>query len=336
MQFLQIDSTTKLSQLRDTIGTSNLESVLAINSLQRTPNIGSQIISRDKSIMKGPTEVTTDYKITALNRSVQDADVFESLALMDTSGWKVYKELNSLPSTLRVPEDVVLPYSTNVLGNGTRISDSTYQKTIASISTAPHVVDPSIFNTYYSSRNPKIVETQPAATSDVWQFSKIPWGKMSIYSSLSGESKDFPVYPEEMSNNIIANYTTMPEIIYQYEPWQLYTSSGPRSVTYNFTFHRDMWTGDHGDGKANELIRFCEANCYPEYNGSAVNTSYASLYMNGQLLINGVITNVQTQWSGPLGARDDFYLVCRLSLTFIEVSPYTLDYWTVKNKPLIG
>ena len=335
MQFLQVNSTTSLSQLRDMVGNSNVESVLAVNSLRRTPNIGSQLLSRNSNIIQTAPEVTTDYKVNALGRVTHDSDVFESLALMNNSGWKVYKETDALPDTLRIPEIITLPSSVNMIGNGDKVSNDIYEKTIQSITTAPYVVDPSIFSTYYSQGSPKIVDTYSTGSSNVWEYARIPWGKMSIYSSLANESKDFPVYPEEMTNGSIANYTTMPEIIYQYEPWQLYTSSGPRTATYNFTFHRDMWTGDHRDGKANELIRFCMANCYPEYNGSAVNTSYASLYMNGELLIRGVITDVQVNWSGPLGL-DDFYLVCRLSLTIIEVSPYTLDYWTMMRKPLIG
>lgn len=335
MQFLHVDSTTRLSQLRNIVGTSNLESILSINSLKRTPNIGAELNSRNREIMEGSTEVTTDFKINSLNRAIQDSDVFESLALMSSSGWKVYKEVDALPDTLKIPEHVVIPNSVDTLGNGIKISDSTYSKTIKSLTSAPYVVDPEIFNSYYMDRSPKVIDANRSTSNNVWQFAKIPWGSISLYSSIADDWKDFPVYPEEISDNAKANYTTMPEIIYQYEPWQLYTSSGPRTMTYNFTFHRDMWTGDHRDGKANELIRFCMANCYPEYNGSAVHTAYSTLYMNGKVLIKGIITDVQVNWSGPMGL-DDFYLVCRLSLTFIEVSPYTLDYWSVMRKPLIG
>lgn len=336
MKFLQLDSTTKLSQLRETVGTSNLESVLAVNSLKRTPNIGAQLTSRTRDIMRSNVDVTTDFKVTSLNRAIPHSDIFESMALMDSGGWKVYKEVDALPNTLRIPDEVNIPSSIYTLGNNIKVSDLLYRKTIEGISVPPHEVDPSIFSIYSSDRSPKIINTQVSGSNDVWEFAKIPWGKMTIYSSIANASKDFPVYPDEISDNVVANYTTMPELIYQYEPWQLYTSSGPRTVTYSFSFHRDMWTGDHRDGKANELIRFCMANCYPEYNGSAVNSSYSTLYMNGQILIRGVITDVQVQWSGPLGVGDDFYLFCRLSLTFIEVSPYALDYWTVMNKPLIG
>ena len=57
--------------------------------------------------------------------------------------------------------------------------------------------------------------------------------------------------------------------------------------------------------------------------------------MNGEILIRGVLTNVSVDWSGPLGL-DNFYLVCKLGLTITEVSPYPLNYWSVKSKKLIG
>ena len=99
--------------------------------------------------------------------------------------------------------------------------------------------------------------------------------------------------------------------------------------------HRDMWSGDHRDGKCNDLIRFCQANCYPDYNGAAVNTSIVSLYVAGQCLIRGILTEVKTTWSGPIGL-DGFYLAVSMSLTFTEVSDIPLNYSTVRRKGLIG
>lgn len=334
MQFLQIGRNATLNSVRDAVGSSNLETVLAVNSLQRTPNIGEQLNVRSQQIIHSSQPTTKEFKINALGKASGDSDVFESMALMGESGWMIYHDTDALPNTLVVPESVTLAKSEDVLGNGQRVSNEIYNETIASLKDSGEV-DPEIFNTYSSEKSTKIATPTSKSYSNLYEFFKIPWGNMSIYSSLSNEMKDFPVYPEEFSDAVRANYTTMPELIYQYEPWQLYTSSGPRSNTYTFTFHRDMWTGDHRDGKANELVRFCEANCYPEYNGSAVNTALSSLYVNGKLLIRGVITEVSKVWSGPLGL-DEFPLVCKLAVTFIEVSPYPLDYWTVKSKPLVG
>lgn len=344
MQFVNISRNTTLNQLRDKVGSSNLESVLVVNELKRTPNIGEQLYTRQKEAVtsfnnrsrSSSSSVDLNFKVTSLNNASQDSDVFERLALMGETGWKIYNTTSSLPNMLKMPEGVKLSASENVLGNSQRVDNLTFTRVMSSLKTAPHTVNPEIFSSYSSDRSNTQIATYNAFTSDdMFHFFKIPWGSMSIHSSISGTMKDFPVYPEEMSDGVKASYTQMPELIYQYEPWQLYQSSGPRSNTYTFTFHRDMWTGDHRDGKANELIRFCMANCYPEYNGSSVNTAVVTLFMNGSVLIRGVLTDVNVNWDGPLGAYDNFYLVCKLTLSIIEVSAYPLDYWTMMNKPLI-
>ena len=337
MQFIKISRTTTLKQLRDKVGTNNLEAVLNSNRLTRVPNIGAHVYARQqeaRQATRANKDVSYQSKISGLNKATQDSDVFETMALMDDSSWRVYNSTDELPGTVSVPSSVVLSASENVLGNGQRISSDIYAKVMKSLQDS-HEVNPQLFNSYYLDSADSVAVVDAVSSENLFQFFRIPWGNMSIYSSISGTSKDFPVYPEEMSDGVRANYTTMPEIIYQYEPWQLYTSSGPRSNTYTFVFHRDMWTGDHRDGKANELVRFCMAQCYPEYNGSAVNAPISTLYMNGKVLIRGVINDVNVNWEGPLGL-DNFYLVCKLTLSFIEVSPYPLDYWTVMQKPLIG
>lgn len=334
MQFLQIGVDATLNSVRDAVGSSNIENVLAVNSLERTPNIGIQLARRSELIIESAKDATVEFKVNSLGKASRDSDVFEYMSLMGESGWRVYQNTNALPGTLVIPESVTIAKSENIIGNGQRVPNQIYGQAVNSLKYYGYV-DPEIFNTYSFDKNTKIATTTSRSYNNLFECFKIPWGNMSIYSSLPNEMKDFPVYPEEFADAVRANYSTMPELIYQYEPWQLYTSSGPRSNSYTFNFHRDMWTGDHRDGKANELIRFCEANCYPEYNGSAVNTSMSSLYMNGHLLIRGVITEVSKEWSGPLGL-DNFPLFCKLTITFIEVSPYPLDYWVVKTKPLIG
>ena len=105
-------------------------------------------------------------------------------------------------------------------------------------------------------------------------------------------------------------------------------------ITFNFHLHRDMWTGDHTDGNAARLVRFCEANCYPDYNGSAVITPTVSMYINGANIITGIMTDTKTDWRGPIGS-DGFYLELNLSLTIVEVSPTPLNYRSVMKKGLI-
>ncbi len=338
MQFLQIDRKTKLSDVIDIVGSRNVDSILHINDLDRSPNIGQKLVeSAGRAIVNATREVDWQRKSTILNKLAGDSDLFEIAATMGSEAWKLLDSKFTFPNMLRIPDSTPLTLSNNVYGNGVPVSKTIYSAAMGQLASARtnHTISSSIFNEYSVIKPSKIVDVSSSSGGDPYQWFHIPWGDITLFSSISGESIDFPVYPEEVQDAVRANYTTMPDIIYQYEPWQLYQSSGPRQNQYSFHFHRDMWTGDHRDGGANKLIRFCEANCYPKYTGSAVHTATVTLYIKGKALITGVLTEVQTEWSGPLGL-DGWYLECKLTLNITEVSPQALNYDVVKNKPLIG
>ena len=334
MQLLKITENMTLSQLSDTVGDRNVESILAANNLKRTPAIGKQFQKVCNDAIASTQSVTPSRKMSLLNSLTSESDIFESVALQGESGWKLTSALGTLQNMLKIPDSITLPDSVSVMGNHQSVGNRVYKKVMKSLSETGKV-DPGIFNEYTGVKNSQLASLAATVSTDPFQWFQIPWGKITLYSSIDGDSMDIPVYPEELSDGRTANYTQMPDMLYQYEPWQTYQSSGPRSNTYTFQFHRDMWTGDHTDGKANDLIRFCEANCYPEYKGSAVNVPSVTLYVAGSPLISGVLTSVNTKWSGPLG-RDDWYLVCELELTITEVSETALDYSTVKKKNIIG
>lgn len=337
MKYLKVSRSTTLRDISDVVGFRNVDNMLVLNGLHRTRDVGRQLEKLCREAVEGSSDVPVDRKISLLNKTVDNSDIFETVALLDNSGWKLYSQTNMIPNYLQIPDGVSVSDNVRILGNAQRIGRSTYRSAMTQLYTYPHSIDPSIFNQYNRSQStlPGRDVAFKSPTSSPMDLFHIPWGEVTLYSSLSDEYIDFPVYPEEISDGVQASYTTMPELLYQYEPWQVYSSSGPRSNTYTFDFHRDMWTGDHRDGKANELIRFCEANCYPQYQGSAVYTSRVSLYISGSPIISGILTGVNVNWDGPLGL-DGFYLHCKLELSITEVSTSPLNYSTVKTKPLIG
>lgn len=334
MQFLSISNDYTLEELSDRVGDRNVEHFLSDNDLQRSPRIGKQLDDKMNEIYRTAEEVPWQRKSTILNKFVDDGDVFEECALMDENSWKVMSSLGTMPNMLRVPETITLPNAADVLGNSQPIGTSIYNQAMKQLSNPPHIVTPEIFNNYSVTRGASVTGNgnQVNAFNNIFP---IPWGDVTIYSELASTSLDIPVYPEELQDSVSANYTQMPELIYQYEPWQLYQSSGPRIAPLTFVFHRDMWSGDASDGKANELIRFFEAMCYPEYTGSIVNSDIATLYIKGQTFVRGIITEVSKKWSGPL-LRDGFYAVCELSVSITEVSENPLSASFVRSKPLIG
>lgn len=343
MQFLQITDDMTLSQLIDRVGAKNVDTILQYNSVQRTHAVGEaykhmvDVITSQYTELDGDevrTTVSYQGKINTLNTLTEDLDVFEAAALQDEDGWKLLSTIGTMPGYLRIPPTITLPDSTDILGSDDNpVPRTIYNKAMNYLENKEDI-DPIIFNSY-SDRQVGAIVGDVNTIPDVYQWFKIPWGEITLYSSLSNQSVDFPVYPEEYGDERQANYDTMPDMLYQYEPWQVYKSSGPRNNTYTFKFHRDMWTGDHRDGKANELIRFCQANCYPRYRGSLVDTAKVVLYIAGQLIISGILTSVKVNYSGPVGL-DSMPLYVELSLTIIEVSDEPLNYTTVARKGIIG
>lgn len=337
MQFLKISKDTTLSELSQRVSSRNVASILSVNGLERTPKIGEQLYKKCEDCVDDVTAENVGWrdKQVMLNTMTANSDIYEKAALMGEDDWKVYKKLKTFPGTLRIPESVRLSDATDVLGDATHVDKNIYDVSMQQLSEYPHIIDPSIFTKSDTIKLPMLQDSANSSGTDLLQWAHLPWGQITLFSSLGGDSKDFPCYPEELEDSRSANYSTMPDMIYQYEPWQVYESSGPRSCIYEFDMHRDMWTGDHRDGKCNELIRFCEANCYPEYKGSAVNTSTVTLYIAGKELITGVLTDVSTTWDGPIGL-DGWYLHCKLRLDITEVSTHPLNYSSVRSKDIIG
>lgn len=339
MQFLNVTENTTLSDLKDIVGPRNLAEVLAVNGLKRSPDIGKQLLSLNNSVESQAAEVDWQRKSTFLNSFSQDSDIFESAALCGESSWKVLSATGTFPGMIKMPDGMTVPESSDTLGNGIAVASKIFNKVMSQVTNPPHDIDPSTFSeiSSYSFRpndSSKNNATDNTNHSDLFRMFQIPWGEVSIYSSF-GDKQDIPVYPETVDDGVQSNYSEMPDLIYQYEPWLVYSSSGPRSCSYQFHMHRDMWTGDHRDGKCNELIRFLEAQCFPLYSGSIVATPTVSLYIKGNCLIHGIMNSVKPSWSGPI-LSDGWYAEVLLEISITEISKKVLNYDTVKSKSLIG
>lgn len=343
-KYISVETTTTLDDFGNTIGYRNVSRVLHQNSAPRVPNLGLWVARSDNSIREAYnsrsspiSEISWKLKYNMLNKLVGDSDLFEWASLMPDEDWAILSESGRFPGTLKLLEDISLPDSLPIFGNGVSISKIVYEAAMKQLMSPEfgHIIDPAIFSGYSSHTASAVDSSQQIDKNGPFQWFRIPWGEVSLYSSLSDSMMDFPVYPNELSDKVQADYTQMPELIYQYEPWQVYTKSGPRSNTYTFEFHRDMWTGNHEDGGAARLVRFCQANCYPRFRGSAVDSSIVTLYIGGEPHIRGVLTDVGVDWSGPLG-HDNWYLFCRLTLSITEVSSRALNFDVVRNMGLIS
>lgn len=338
MQFVSISSTTTLNQLSKVVGGANVGSILAINSLSRQPDIGAALETQQNAILGAASNISWQRKAAVLNTMTTDSDIFETAALQGDNAWKVLVGSGSFPNTLLVPDGVTLPGSDSVMGNGEQVSKTIYAAVMRQLSTPPHEIDPAVFGGWttmpaVSGLGKGMLATTSGAIPTTNPYN-VPWGKISLYSSLAGSSIDVPAYPEEVPDDIQANYDSMPELLYQYEDWPLYKSTSSKIHQYTWKLHRDMWSGNHLDGAANQMIRFFQANCYANYAGAAVTTAAVTLYIGGKIVISGIMTDCKVRWYGPLG-QDGWYLAFDLSCTIKSISPTALDYTVVKNKGLV-
>jgi len=340
MQFWRIDSSTKLSELSALVGSRNVDQVLHYNGIERAPNFGQKFEEMCNSTIASITE-PVDYqrKQSVLNTFAGDYDVFEEAALSSATNWKLLSAKNTFPMCVKLPDTIVVPDSTRILGNGQSVPPKVFRQAMDMLKNVPHTIDPTIFNDYSTVLSRRLIDANSSKLfygCEAFSGFNIPWGDIRLYSSLDpDEFADFPVYPETVTDGRKANLQEMPDLLYQYEPWYVYSTSGPRTNTYSFDFHRDMWNGNHNMNGANQLIRFCEAQCYPEYVGSSVNYPTVTLMVKGQILITGVMTDVSVDWDGPIG-HDGWYLHCKLSLTITEVSNRPLNHAVVKFMGVIG
>ena len=337
MKYVSIYPSDTLRTLTQRVGYQNVNQILADNNLTRAPNIGAQWKAHINEAAKS-ADPSYERKLSILNQFVDNADIYQEAALSDSRQWKVLDNTNAFPSYLYINDDIEdsIPDSYQIIGNNVAVSRDLQATVNEALLTDS--VDPSMFRNVTATG---IVGLSGGINSSKSSFNPMDWFNMPksevmIYSSLSGSALPIPAYPEELSDERVANFGQMPDLLYQYEPWNMYESSGPRSNSYTFDLHRDMWTGDHADGKANELIRFCQANCYPRYLGAAVVPSTVTLYISGSPIIRGIMTNVHVDWDGPLGKQDNYYLHFKLTLTITEVSADPLNYDSIMSKPLVG
>lgn len=385
MQFLLITKSDTLQTISRTIGSQNIDALLAENGLRREPKIGKQWNKKcDDLLATQPNNISAARKSTLLNAVTDSQEVFEKCCLLDEDGWKIFSAFQAFRDALRIPESIRLPYSSKVIGatasqvTVSRIGDVARKKSSKSTGTTTQETGPTgsltrkkaTTATTKSQTDPISSATYRAVMRDLKQsgqikaevFNKVntsfpvsldnsrgtaiqdkvpqysfpcPWGKIQMYSTLLDKVVDFPVYPEQVDTTRSANYVSMPETIYQYEPWIMYESSGPREQNLTFHMHRDLWSGNHLDGKANELIRFCEANTFPRITGSTVNSSIVKFYIDGALFISGVLTRTDVHWEGPIGL-DNWYLDFELTLTIQEISTFQLNIDTMQQVGLIG
>lgn len=154
-----------------------------------------------------------------------------------------------------------------------------------------------------------------------------------IYFHHLSEAVLLPLYPEQVFDTMTASFSST-NILGRSAPIYTYSTSGPRTVSFNLEVHRDMlndvnltnmtFLGKKIDPEEtiNELINTLEASVLPKYVDAtkAVNPPIVSVRLGKDIYIKGVCTNCTHTFKGPI--RQEHYLQCDLSLSIMEYDAY--------------
>ena len=164
-----------------------------------------------------------------------------------------------------------------------------------------------------------------------------------IYIYQLGVYVILPTYPDSITDALGSTFATE-NILSRTAPVFSYSYSGPRTVTLNFTFHRDMMNSLNydnfnfidevgnmlGQDYIDTLVRYLQAMALPSYNAveaassvynSMVNPPIIAVRIGTTLFIKGIVTGeVQVTYSGPI-SREGKYMQIGVSFTVSEVEP---------------
>lgn len=119
----------------------------------------------------------------------------------------------------------------------------------------------------------------------------------------------FPCYPESYSDSHSANVGTQTPLG-RSEPFQMYQSSGPRTVSVSFRMDREMARIE----EIGQIVGITQAACYPTSQGTII--PRCTLVIGNNCSITGIIKSVTTNWSDTIIA--DMFMVCTLDFSIEE------------------
>lgn len=164
-----------------------------------------------------------------------------------------------------------------------------------------------------------------------------------IYIYQLGVYVILPTYPDSITDALGSTFATE-NILSRTAPVFSYSYSGPRTVTLNFTFHRDMMNSLNydnfnfidevgnmlGQDYIDTLVRYLQAMALPSYNAveaassvynSMVNPPIIAVRIGTTLFIKGIVNGeVQVTYSGPI-SKEGKYMQVGVSFTVSEIEP---------------
>lgn len=154
-----------------------------------------------------------------------------------------------------------------------------------------------------------------------------------------------PVYPNDISDSISANFTSSTPLL-RSAPIYAYSSSGPRTVKFNFTLHRDLMNvvnentsniplGTEPIDYVDTMVKQLQAIAIPRYDASSkmVDPPMVAVRIGDEIFVKGVVVGgISLNYMLPLmeinGQRK--YSQIEVGFTVSEVDPY--DALTIMQK----
>lgn len=163
-------------------------------------------------------------------------------------------------------------------------------------------------------------------------FSRILPDCYLYISHLDEEFKywQLPGYPDEVTDQMNSSFQEN-TALGRSAPIYTFSNSGPRTITINLNFHRDMFeempsnvTPNEGEDKAESFIHALQAIAVPKYNLSnkAIEPPLVAIRLGREVFIKGVVTSgISVTYGKPILVNEK-YATVRVSFTVSEVDPY--------------
>lgn len=146
-----------------------------------------------------------------------------------------------------------------------------------------------------------------------------------------------PGYPDEVSDQMNSHFQDS-SALGRSAPVYTFSSSGPRTVSFNLEFHRDMFEEINefhktefggskfatGDDMAEQFIHALQAIAVPKYNLSnkAIEPPLVCIRLGREVFIKGVVTSgITVTYKKPILSNEK-YAIVGVSFSVSEVDPY--------------
>lgn len=318
---LKIDETLTISAFRRQ--TPHAAEILRMNHLPNPfcpySTISNQLYNNDyRAMSRLSVEFTYSEKAHVRGVQAQLTDSIKANVVAEfTPGEFIrYSVLGSMPGCLIIPQ--------NFVDDITPVSGKTQNAVLHDLSLKEVLDD-------LRADRPTLefpqTDSESVTSQDNWYWK--PTGDVTI--QIEGQTPlEIPCFPDSVNDSTSATWSQEMTTYQHYEPQNTYNKSGPRVVTCTFKIHRAMWDGNQDSGKSEKLVAYMQSACYPNYDTQASEPPRVTLIIGKSIRITGILTSMETIYSGPIGP-DDKYDCVDISISITEESDNVLSTDAVRS-----